>query len=324
MVVGLLTLLGGTACSDASGGPRAQQASTSTTTVPARAGLTTPNSPAVTTTPRTPAAPPHPPPPPPTLPGGGRTLFPGHRIVAYYGAAGTAALGVLGSGPPEQVWSRLAAVAGGFRQPAARPLPTFELISVVANAGPGPDGKYRTRISDEAIDRYHAVVRRHGGLLLLDIQPGQADFLTEAIRLAPWLREPDVALAIDPEWRMGADGVPGRRIGSVDAAEVNAVSAWLDRLTVRYRLPQKLMLVHQFTTGMIHNKPAIQLRPHLAMVFNMDGFGGRAAKLAKYRMLAADHRFGLGLKLFYRQDISIFRPCDVLALHPAPRVIEYQ
>jgi hypothetical protein len=118
--------------------------------------------------------------------------------------------------------------------------------------------------------------------------------------------------------------VPGQRIGTVSAAELNAVSGWLDALTARHRLPQKLLLVHQFTLGMVTDKPAVLPRRHLAMVFNMDGFGGRSAKLTKYRLLAADDRFGLGLKLFLRQDIAIFQPAEVLRLRPVPDVVEYQ
>jgi hypothetical protein len=260
----------------------------------------------------------------PTLPRGGRTLFPGWRIVAYYGAAGTAALGVLGSGTPDRVWPRLAADAARFETGRTRVLPTYELISVIANGVPGPDGRYRSRVDHATIGRYLDAVRRHHALLLLDIQPGHSDFPTEARRLERWLREPDMALAIDPEWRMSAGGVPGERIGTVSAAEVNAVSAWLEDLTVRHRLPQKLLLIHQFTPGMITNKRAVLPRRHLAMVFNMDGFGGREAKLSKYRMLMADRRFGLGLKLFLRQDIAIFQPPEVLRLRPSPDVVEYQ
>ena len=45
---------------------------------------------------------------------------------------------------------------------------------------------------------------------ILDVQPGRSDFMTEARRLEPWLRQPDVSLALDPEWNMGPRGVPGR------------------------------------------------------------------------------------------------------------------
>jgi hypothetical protein len=258
------------------------------------------------------------------LPRGGQQLLPKWRVVAYYGGSNGPALGVLGSGPPDAVWPRLDREAARWSSAGHPVLPAFELIAVVADAGPGLDGRYRTRISGRDIDRYLAAARRHKALLVLDIQPGRSDFPTEARRLERWLREPDVALAIDPEWRMGPGEVPGRKIGSVQAAEVNAVSGWLDALTARLRLPQKLLLVHQFTTNMVRGKPAVRPRPHLAMVFNMDGFGGQEAKLAKYRLLAADHRFGLGFKLFYKQDVDLFQPRELLAVKPAPSMIEYQ
>jgi hypothetical protein len=258
------------------------------------------------------------------LPRGDRRLLPKWRVVAYYGGPHGPALGVLGSGPPDAVWPRLAAEASRWSVAGHPVLPAYELIAVVANAGPGPDGKYRTRINSRDIQRYLDSARRHKALLVLDIQPGRADFPSEARLLERWLVEPDVALAIDPEWRMGPGEVPGRKIGSVGAAEVNAVSGWLDALTARHRLPQKLLLVHQFTTNMIRGKSAVQARPNLAIVFNMDGFGHQAAKLAKYRILATDRRFALGFKLFYRQDIDLFTPRALLAVRPPPVVLEYQ
>jgi hypothetical protein len=259
-----------------------------------------------------------------TLPRGDRLLLPKWRIVAYYGGAHGAALGVLGAASPDVAFARLDREARTFDRAGHPALPAFELIATVAQAGPGPDGRYRSREGDAGIQRYLDAARRHRALLVLDIQPGRADFLTEAKVLEKWLVNPDVALAIDPEWRMGPGDVPGQKIGSVQAAEVNAVSGWLDALTARHKLPQKLLLVHQFTTNMIRNKPSVQSRRNLAIMFNMDGFGGREAKLAKYRMLAADKRFSLGMKLFYKQDVNRFAARDLLALSPAPMIVEYQ
>jgi hypothetical protein len=259
-----------------------------------------------------------------TLPRGGRTLFPRWRVIAYYGAAGIPAMGVLGSGSPEAVWLRLSAAAARFTTRAHPVLPAYELIAVIANGHPGPDGNYRTRVPTAQLDRYLAAARRFKALLILDVQPGRATFPAEVRRLERWLREPDVALALDPEWRMGPGGVPGQQIGSVSAAEINEVSAWLDALTARHRLPQKLLLVHQFTIGMVRDKQAVRPRRHLAIAFNMDGFGPRAAKLEKYRILARDRRFALGLKLFYRQDVGLFAPRDVVGLRPGPNIVEYQ
>ena len=50
---------------------------------------------------------------------------------------------------------------------------------------------------------------------------------------------------------MGPDQVPGQVIGRVGAREVNATTAWLDQLVTKHDLPQKLLLIHQFTDDMV-------------------------------------------------------------------------
>jgi hypothetical protein len=257
-------------------------------------------------------------------PGGGRTLLPDRRIVAFYGAAGIAKLGVLGEAPPEDLWPRLAAQAAAYEQPDAPVLPAFELIAFTAQAAPGPTRTYSVRVADETIDHYLGVVRAHHGLLILDIQPGRGDFLADAESLQPWLGQPDVGLALDPEWKLDANQVPGRQIGHTTAAVVNSVSAWLGQLVASQNLPQKLMLIHQFTPDMVRDKRSVATVPGLALVFNMDGYGGPEAKLSKYELLSADSRFLLGFKVFYHQDTSPFSPSDLLSLSPAPSVVEYE
>ncbi len=105
---------------------------------------------------------------------------------------------------------------------------------------------------------------------------------------------------------------------------MNEVSAWLDEFVRRRNLPPKMLLVHQFTPGMVDDKDQVKKRRNVEIVFNMDGFGGREAKLSKYRMLRRDKRFPLGMKLFLTQDINRMRPAEVLRLRLAPRVVEYQ
>ena len=138
------------------------------------------------------------------LPLGGRRIFPDYRVVAFYGAPQSHALGALGIGSPDYAARRLAAQAKPYAKKTRPVLPAFELLADVANRDPGPDGLYRTRQSDAVINRYLAAARRAKALLVLDIQPGHADFLTETRRLDRWLREPDVGLALDPEWHTPA------------------------------------------------------------------------------------------------------------------------
>ena len=67
-------------------------------------------------------------------------------------------------------------------------------------------------------------------LVLLDLQPGRAGPLDQAVRYAELLRLPHVGLAVDPEWRLGRHQRPLHQTGSIDAAEINRTSAWLAAL----------------------------------------------------------------------------------------------
>lgn len=261
---------------------------------------------------------------PAELPMGGRTIFPRFRVVAFYGAPQDKELGELGIGTPTSAAKRLLKQARPYARRSRPVLPAMELLADVANRDAGTDGLYRSRQSDAVIRRYLKAARRIKALLVLDIQPGHADFLTETRRLDRWLREPDVGLALDPEWHTPGV-VPGTQIGSTTAADVNAVSAWLANLVREHDLPQKLFVVHQFTPNMVQDKQAVQRPRELAVTMNVDGFGNRANKVSKYRLFTHDGvRFNDGFKLFYKEDIGLMKPKSVLALGPPPDLIVYE
>jgi hypothetical protein len=260
---------------------------------------------------------------PPELPGGGRRLFPDRRVVAFYGAPQDEELGELGIGTPASAAKRLVKQARPYATRRRPVLPTFELLAVVAAAAPGEGDLYRTRQEDAVIRRYLRAARKAKAMLLLDIQPGRADFLTEAKALKRWLREPDVGLALDPEWRMDAGEVPGDVIVSVDAAEVNSVSNWLAGVVREGNLPEKLLLVHRFTEDMVERPDALESPAGVQLTLNVDGFGTKAQKLAKYRVLVP-RRFRAGFKLFYREDTGLMSPREVNALKPLPDVVVYE
>jgi len=263
-------------------------------------------------------------PPPAELPRGGRTILPDFRVVGFYGAPQSDELGALGIGSPDAAAGRLVEQAKPYEREGRPVLPALELIAVIANADPGDDGMYRSRQANAVIRRYLRAARRHDMLLVLDIQPGRSDFFTETTRLERWLREPDVGLALDPEWRVAEGEVPGQVIGHVDAREVNATSAWLAQLVARHDLPQKLFIVHQFTDDMVDDTE-LQRRDELAMVLNADGFGSAPVKRAKYHAFTrAARTFDQGFKLFYEEDAGLMTPRQVLRLRPAPDVVVYE
>jgi len=263
---------------------------------------------------------------PPELPRGGRELLPDFRIVAYYGAPQDAQLGALGIGTPAHAVARLDRQAKPYARKTRPVLPALELIAVIAHGEAGPQGRYSLRQRDAVIRRYLKAARKAKALLVLDIQPGRSDFFTETRRLRKWLREPDVGLALDPEWRVKPGQIPGQVIGSVSAREVNATSAWVAQLVAKYQLPQKLFLVHQFTPGMVPVR-SLKKRDGLAMTINVDGFGGQEIKIAKYREFVRTAKAaGLyrGFKLFYQEDTGLMKPRQVLRMSPPPDVVVYE
>lgn len=180
-------------------------------------------------------------------------LFDGRMFVAYYGSVGTSALGVLGETAPGQAMERVQRAAAPFRRKGLAPQPVFELIVTIADAHPGGDGDFNHDVPVDAVRQWVRAARRAGALLVLDIQPGRADFVSVAKRWEWALREPHVGLAIDPEWRMGPGEVPGRVIGSTGWWEVNLTTRWLEQLVVDHDLPQKIFIVHQFRTDMVRD-----------------------------------------------------------------------
>lgn len=262
------------------------------------------------------------------LPGGGQVVFPHRRLVALYGHPGTAALGVLGEQDVDAAVARARQVAAEYEPYSDVPVvPAFEIIATVASSEAGPDGDYSAEADVEALRPWVDAAREAGVYVLLDLQPGTTDFLTQAQRYAELLAEPHVGLALDPEWRLR----PGQRhlqqIGSVDVEEVNAVAAWLAELTRSRSLPQKALVLHQFRLSMIAGRERLDTsRDEVAVVIHADGNGTPGEKLATWDALRATPPPGVhwAWKNFYDEDSPTFTPEQTMGLDPAPVLISYQ
>jgi hypothetical protein len=254
---------------------------------------------------------------------------PAELIVAFYGHAKTDVLGVLGEGTPQQALVRLDQQAEPYRQSSerddARPVvPAFELIATLVTAAPGADGLYRSRTAHDLIQPYLETIRAANGYLILDLQPGRADLEDEARFYEPLLLNPEVGLALDPEWKVGPDETPQGRVGALEASEINRVTAYVSDLVIANDLPSKIVIVHLFEASMVRNPELIVNRPGVRIIFQADGEGGPAAKAADYNTLIPD-RFGQGFKVFYDEDSPTLNPDEVLALlDPDPAYISYQ
>ncbi len=261
------------------------------------------------------------------LPGGGQRLFPEWRIVAAYGTPGTGALGVLGETGPEEAASRISEFAAGYDADGIAVMPAFEIIATIASAGPGDDGDYSDEVSPDTIRPWIEYAAANDIYVVLDLQPGRTDFLTQAQRYEGFLLLPNVGLALDPEWRLEPDQRHLRQIGSVEAAEVNRVARWLADLTRAHLLPQKLLLIHQFKLSMIENRQDLVTPPELAVVVQMDGQGPLGTKYDTFDALIQGTEgvgWRWGWKNFFDEDDPTARPDQVLSVEPTPVFVSFQ
>jgi hypothetical protein len=263
------------------------------------------------------------------LPGGGQVLFPGRLLVALYGHPGTGALGVLGEQDLAGSIERARAHAAPFEALVEDPVvPAFEIIATVASSAPGEDGDYSDESDPEDLRPWVEAAGEAGLYVVLDLQPGRTDFLTQAQRYRALLELPHVGLALDPEWRLGPDGVHLTRVGSVGVDEVNRVAGWLADLTRDSVLPQKLLLLHQFQLGMIDGRERLDTsRDELAVMVHADGQGSQGDKQATWRALHVNPPPGVfwGWKNFYDEDAPMLTPEQTMAdVRPRPDLISYQ
>lgn len=291
----------------------------------------------------------------------GSILLPTHRIVAYYGSPLTPFMGILGETPTATMLAQLDAQAAQYAaaDPSHPVVEALEMVAVVASRSAQADHTYRLRMPYSLIQQELDLARSHHAILILDIQVGHSTIPSEIAYLAPFLKEPDVQLALDPEFDMPPGDVPGKQIGTMSTADINYALQYLNNLAIQYHLPQKLLIVHQFRQLMIPDWAQIQPVPNVAFVRDMDGFGGQPIKSAEYELfnhqeavtctlvpfpaelgasnpewyrgahlVYVESLFGAvcgGMKLFYKQDHHpIMTPEQVLQLTPPPLVVIYQ
>jgi hypothetical protein len=250
-------------------------------------------------------------------------------LVALYGIPGSGALGVLGEQDLPATIQRAQQTADPYRSlVGATVVPTFEIIATVASEFPGPDGNYSAEGDVETLRPWVEAAGAAGIYVVLDLQPGRTDFLTQAQRYQSLLELPHVGLALDPEWRLAPGQVHLRQIGQVGIDEVNGVVTWLADLTRQRHLPQKLLVLHQFQVRMIVDRERLDTtRDELAIMVHADGQGGQAAKQDTWRVLHQDAPAGLswGWKNFVDEDSPMLTPEETITqVLPTPQLVTYQ
>ena len=284
------------------------------------------------------------------LPG---AIMPAKRIIAFYGNPLSKRMGFLGeyvTRRPDTKDSAGKKVYGGYdtsemikraekvvaewnaADPRTPVQPALHMIVSVAQLDPGRDGKYRLRMDSTLIEEVYGWAVKNNMILFLDIQIGQSTVETEVRRLMPWLNRPNVHLALDPEFSMhySREGVaPGKKIGIMDAKEINWAIDTLNAIVVEKKLPPKVLVVHRFTRQMVSNAKNIKLTPGVQVVMDMDGWGAPWLKFDSYSAYTVLEPVQFtGFKIFFGNDAKkgdhILTPKEVLHLLPRPLYIQYQ
>src|SRR5688500_16751711 len=260
----------------------------------------------------------------PPLPG---SILPEKRIIAFYGNPLSKRMGVLGEFEPDSMLRRLdAEVAEWNRLDPGHPAqPALHLIAMVADGHPGASGKYRTRMDSALIEKVYGWAKSRNAIMFVDLQVGQSTLQHELPWIEKFLIRPDVHLGIDPEFAMKNGGIPGTRIGTFDASEINYAIRFLAELVTKHNLPPKILVVHRFTPRGVTNYKQIELDPRVQFVMHMDGFGARWLKRDTYwRDIKSQPVQFTGWKQFTktRNDNPPTPREEILRLWPVPLYIQ--
>lgn len=263
---------------------------------------------------------------PDPLPG---AILPAKRIIAFYGNPLSKRMGVLGEYPSDSMLKLLDSEVKAWEEadPETPVQPALHLIAVVAQGHAGRDQKYRLRMADTLIERVASWAELRGALVFLDVQVGHSTLQAELPGLASFLARPNFHLGIDPEFSMKNGGLPGKRIGTFDASDINYAAEFLATLVTNHKLPPKVLVVHRFTQRGVTNYQNIVLRPEVQVVMHMDGFGTPTLKRNSFRhFVKAEPVQFAGWKQFYKQKNDHPRTtiAEILKLNPKVLYIQYQ
>jgi hypothetical protein len=258
-------------------------------------------------------------------------LLPKNRIVGYYGNFYSAHMGALGEYPPDEMIEKLEKEVKRWQEadPNTPVIPVIHYIATVAQSSPGEGDLYRLHMPDAQIRKAIDLANQIHGIVTLDVQDGFSNVEKEIPRLEEYLKLPNVMLALDPEFSMKSDEPPGRKIGTMDAEDINFVVNYLAELVRKNNLPPKILVVHRFTQHMVTNYKDIKIVPEVQIVMDMDGFGDQALKRDSYQAYIAKEPVEFtGFKLFYKQDREtggeLYTPAQIIKFKPVPMYILYQ
>ncbi len=258
-------------------------------------------------------------------------IFPDNRIIAFYGNLYSKRMGILGEIPKDDMFKKLTGEVTAWQaaDPSVKTIPALHYIATTAQGSPGKGGKHRLRMPFHQIDTIMDWAKQINALVFLDIQVGHSTVKEEVPALEKYLQLPNVHLGIDPEFSMKNGEIPGSKIGTFTAVDINDAIDYLAALVRKYDLPPKVLVVHRFTQGMVTDYKNIRTVPEVQIVIDMDGFGDKILKRSTWlRYIYKEPVQFTGFKLFYKNDgksrSGMYSPEELLKFTPKPIYIQYQ
>ncbi|MDR2049977.1 MAG: hypothetical protein LBP69_11040 [Treponema sp.] len=257
-----------------------------------------------------------------------RPLVLNNDILAFYGHPDSPYMGILGRYTIEDLNVLLEELASEYDEVnGSRGIrKAFYLIYGTVQ----PNGKI-SRLSETTLEKYLDFALENGILVFIDHQIGRYDPVDSLKEMFPYLRYPNVHLALDPEWRTA---LPMKVIGSITAEELNRAQEEMSRYIDENEIPgERLLVVHQFDRRMIEDRDRVEAAyKQVNLVHCADGFGNPPLKRNTYAYNALATNMPIkGFKLFYNFDIPgagyddpMLSPEEVVSLDPRPSLIMYQ
>ncbi len=256
------------------------------------------------------------------------SLLLNNDLVAFYGSPRSRLMGILGRYPLVELDSLLDKYAASYDAINGDRGVIKAYYLIYGTVWPEGEIGY---LSDEMVHRYIEFAAKQGALVFLDHQIGKYTVEASLQRLLPYLRYPNVHLALDPEWRTHK---PMEEIGTVSGEEINKAQRTIQDYLIDHGLEgTRMLVIHQFNSKMISQRQSVDASfPRVRLIHCADGFGSPALKRLSYAYNARADNIPLkGFKLFLNfgipgagVDAPLLSPAEVLALDPRPYLIMYQ
>ena len=249
-------------------------------------------------------------------------------ILAFYGHPRSRNMGIIGRYSKEELNRQLSALAAEYEAVSGGRGIKKAFYLIYGTVWPaGEIGIIQEALLREWIE----FALENDILIFIDHQIGRYTPEESLRSMLPWLKYPNVHLALDPEWRTTK---PMQEIGTVSGDELNQVQRIMENYIIDNNIPgERLLVIHQFHYRMISNREKVDSSSsRVRLVHCADGFGNPANKRAAYAANARAVNMPIkGFKLFYDfgipgagVDKPLLTPKEVFDLSPRPYIIMYQ